>query len=42
MSIRIAAWLAWSLWVLSVMLTALSLLLLVSNLTQPNTHIYDT
>jgi hypothetical protein len=43
MSIRIAAaWLAWSLWALSVMLTALSLLLLVSNLTQPNTHIYDT
>jgi hypothetical protein len=37
-----AAWLAWSLWALSVMLTALSLLLLVSNLTQPNTHIYNT
>jgi hypothetical protein len=43
MSTRIAAaWLAWSLWALSVMLTALSILLLVSNLTQPNTHIYDT
>src|SRR5215203_4819062 len=42
MSPRIAAWLAWSLWALSVMLTALSLLLLVSNLTQPNTHIYNT
>jgi hypothetical protein len=42
MSPRLAAWLAWSLWALSVMLTALSLLLLVSNLTQPNTHIYNT
>jgi hypothetical protein len=36
-----AAWLAWSLWALSITLTALSLLLLALNLSQPNTHIFD-
>jgi hypothetical protein len=32
---------AWSLWVLSVGLTALSLLLLVLNLSHPDVHVYD-
>jgi hypothetical protein len=38
---RAAPWLAWSLWALTVTLTALSLLLLVLNLSYPNTHIFD-
>jgi hypothetical protein len=38
---RAAARLAWSLWVLSVALTALSLLLLVLNLSDPNAHVFD-
>jgi hypothetical protein len=37
-----AARLAWSLCALSLALTVLSLLLLALNLSQPNTHIYDT
>src|SRR5918997_2654003 len=41
MSRRAAARLAWSLWVLSVALTALSLLLLVLNLSDPNAHVFD-
>ena len=41
MSYRAAAWLAWSLCGLSLALTALALLLLVLNLSQPNTHIFD-
>jgi hypothetical protein len=41
MSPRAAAWLAWSLWALSLALTALSLFLLVLNLSRPNTHIFD-
>jgi hypothetical protein len=38
---RAAPWLAWSLWALTVTLTALSLLLLVLNLSYPNTHIFE-
>jgi hypothetical protein len=38
---RTAPWLAWSLWALTVTLTALSLLLLVLNLSYPNTHIFE-
>jgi hypothetical protein len=41
MSYRTAAWLAWTVWGLSVTLTALSLLLLVLNLSHPNTHTFD-
>src|SRR5215208_2845942 len=41
MSHRAATRLAWSLWGLSVMLTALSLLLLVLNLSHPHMHIFD-
>jgi hypothetical protein len=40
MSTRTATRLAWALCVLSLALTALSLLLLVLNLSQPNTHLY--
>jgi hypothetical protein len=36
-----AAWLAWSLCALSLALTVLSLLLLIPNLSHPNTHIYE-
>jgi hypothetical protein len=42
MSYRTAARLAWAGWVLSIALTALALLLLVLNLSHPNTHIYDS
>ena len=38
---RAAAWIAWSLWALSLALTALSLLLLASNLSHPGVHIFD-
>jgi hypothetical protein len=41
MSARIASRIAWSLWALSVALTALSLLLLVLNLSHPDVHVYD-
>ena len=41
MSRRAVARLAWSLWAISVALTALSLLLLVLNLSHPNTHVFD-
>jgi hypothetical protein len=41
MSTRAAARLAWALWVLSFALTALSLWLLVLNLSYPSVHIYD-
>jgi hypothetical protein len=41
MSYRTAAGLAWSLWALCVALTALSLLLLVLNLSDPNAHVFD-
>src|SRR5215213_7796372 len=41
MSRRTAAWLAWSLWAVTVTLTALSFLLLVLNISHPNTHIFD-
>jgi uncharacterized membrane protein YhdT len=41
MSSRAAAWLAWSLCALALALTALSLLLVVLNLSHPNAHIYD-
>jgi hypothetical protein len=41
MSYRTAAGLAWSLWTLCVALTALSLLLLVLNLSDPNAHVFD-
>src|SRR3712207_88472 len=41
MSYRTAARLAWSSWALSLALTALALLLLALNLSQPNTHIFD-
>ena len=41
MSARASAWLAWSLCTLSLALTALSLLLLALNVSQPNAHIYD-
>ncbi len=41
MSARASFWLAWSLWALSVGLAALSLLLLVLNLSHPDVHVYD-
>jgi len=41
MSHRTAAWLAWSMWVLSLALTALSLLLLVLNLSHPDVPVYS-
>src|SRR5919206_3471233 len=41
MSHRTAARLAWSLWALSVALTALSLLLLVLNLSHPDVPVYS-
>jgi hypothetical protein len=41
MSHRTAAWLGWSLWVLSLALTALSLLLLVLNLSHPDVPVYS-
>jgi hypothetical protein len=41
MSHRTAAWLAWSLWALTLVLTALSLLLLALNRSEPNVHLYD-
>jgi hypothetical protein len=41
MSHRTATWLAWSLCALSLALTALSLLLLALNRSDPNTHIYE-
>src|SRR5918993_4974304 len=41
MSHRAAAWLAWSLWALTLVLTALSLLLLALNRSEPNVHLYD-
>ena len=41
MNHRTAAWLAWSLSALSLALTSVSVLLLASNISHPNTHIYD-
>jgi hypothetical protein len=41
LSSRAATRLAWSLWALSLALTALALLLLALNLSEPNTHIFD-
>src|SRR5215213_4600594 len=41
MSTRTASQLAWGLCVLSLALTALSLLLLILNLSHPNTHLYE-
>ena len=41
MSRRTAAWIAWSLWAFSLALTALSLLLLVLNLSHPDVPIYS-
>jgi hypothetical protein len=41
MSHRTAAWLGWSLWALSLTLTALSLLLLVLNLSHPDVPVYS-
>ncbi|MBA3702126.1 MAG: hypothetical protein H0W79_04755 [Rubrobacteraceae bacterium] len=41
MSVSAASRLAWSLWAISVILTALSLLLLVLNLSHPDVHVYD-
>jgi hypothetical protein len=41
MSIRAASWLAWSLWALTLVLTALSLLLLALNRSEPNVHLYN-
>src|SRR5215207_3511550 len=41
MSTRTASQLAWGLCVLSLTLTALSLLLLILNLSHPNTHLYE-
>jgi hypothetical protein len=38
---RTASWMAWALWALSVGLTALSLLLLVLILSNPDVHVYD-
>ena len=38
---RASFWLAWSLWALSVTLTALSVILLVLNLSHPDVHVYD-
>ena len=39
--VRVASWMTWSLWALSVGMTALSLLLLVLNLSHPDVHVYD-
>jgi hypothetical protein len=41
MSRRSAAWLAWSLWAFSLALTALSILLLVLNLSRPDVPVYS-
>ena len=41
MSHRTAAWLGWSLWALSLTLTALSLLLLILNLSHPDVPVYS-
>ena len=41
MSRRTAAWLAWSLWALSLALTALSLFLLILNLSHPDVPVYS-
>src|SRR5215203_1969119 len=41
MSRRLAFWLAWSVCALSLALTALSLFLLILNLSHPNTHLYE-
>jgi hypothetical protein len=41
MRTRAATWLAWSLWALSVGLTALSLVLLVLDLSHPDVYVYD-
>ena len=41
MSHRTAAWLAWSMWAFSMALTALSLLLLVLNLSHPDVPVYS-
>jgi hypothetical protein len=41
MSHRAASWLAWSLWALTLVLTALSLLLLALNRSEPNVPLYD-
>jgi hypothetical protein len=41
MSTRAASWLAWSMCALSLVLTALSLLLLALNASQPGVHIFD-
>ena len=41
LSSRVASGLAWSLCAIAPALTALSLLLLAMNLSQPNTYIYD-
>jgi hypothetical protein len=41
MSTRTATWFAWALCALSLALTALSLLLLVLNLSHPDAHVYD-
>jgi hypothetical protein len=39
LSRRGASWLAWSLWALTLVLTALSLLLLALNRSEPNVHL---
>src|SRR5829696_2135325 len=41
MSRRTAAWLAGTMWALSMVLTALSLWLLVLNISHPGVHIFD-
>jgi len=41
MTTRTTSWLAWTLWAISVALTALSLFLLVLNLSHPDVHVYD-
>ena len=41
LSRRAVAWLAWSLWALAFALTTLSLLLLMLNLSHPDTHVFD-
>ncbi|MDQ3658915.1 MAG: hypothetical protein M3338_04505, partial [Actinomycetota bacterium] len=41
MSARSASRLAWSLWAISAVLTALSVLLLILNLSNPDVHVYD-
>ena len=41
MSSRTADWLAWSMFTVSLALTALSLLLLALNRSQPDSHIFD-